>query len=68
MDFYGFTSILAPLTPPSCEDDEEGGSRRQKRGVLPKQATAVMKAWLFQHIIVSYTFQVIEIKKSLSLT
>lgn len=29
------------------------GSKRQKRGILPKQATSVMRAWLFQHLVVS---------------
>ena len=47
--------LTAPLTPPSCEEEEEGGMRRQKRGVLPKHATAIMKAWLFQHIVVRYS-------------
>ncbi|XP_050710131.1 homeobox protein 2-like isoform X2 [Eriocheir sinensis] len=47
-------NLLAPLTPPSCEEEEDGGMRRQKRGVLPKQATAIMKAWLFQHIVHPY--------------
>lgn len=26
---------------------------RQKRGVLPKQATSIMRTWLFQHLVVS---------------
>ncbi|ROT75819.1 Homeobox protein PKNOX2 [Penaeus vannamei] len=43
-----------PLTPPSCEEEDDGGIRRQKRGVLPKHATAIMKAWLFQHIVHPY--------------
>ncbi|XP_076044125.1 homeobox protein PKNOX1-like [Oratosquilla oratoria] len=50
----GILNLLAPLTPPSCEEEEDGGLRRQKRGVLPKHATAVMKAWLFQHIVHPY--------------
>lgn len=50
---------IAPLTPPSCEEEEDGGMRRQKRGVLPKHATAIMKAWLFQHIVVSLTLTVV---------
>lgn len=29
------------------------GSKRQKRGILPKQATSVMRAWLFQHLVVN---------------
>lgn len=44
---------------PSTDDQESGGesvsgtsARRQKRGVLPKQATSVMRAWLFQHLVV----------------
>lgn len=28
-------------------------SKRQKRGILPKQATSVMRAWLFQHLVVN---------------
>jgi hypothetical protein len=28
-------------------------SSKNKRGILPKQATVVMKKWLFQHIVVS---------------
>ncbi|XP_042865018.1 homeobox protein PKNOX2-like isoform X2 [Penaeus japonicus] len=47
-------NLLAPLTPPSCEEEDDGGIRRQKRGVLPKHATAIMKAWLFQHIVHPY--------------
>lgn len=30
------------------------GSKRQKRGILPKQATSVMRAWLFQHLVVRF--------------
>lgn len=29
-------------------------SKRQKRGVLPKHATSVMRAWLFQHLVVNF--------------
>lgn len=40
----------------SCdEEDDYFGSkkkRQQKRGILPKQATSVMRSWLFQHLIV----------------
>lgn len=28
-------------------------SKRQKRGILPKHATSVMRAWLFQHLVVN---------------
>ena len=30
-----------------------GGGGNSKRPILPKQAIAVMKSWLFQHIVVS---------------
>ncbi|CAG0884960.1 unnamed protein product [Cyprideis torosa] len=41
------------------DDDDESdsgnsGRKRSKRGVLPKPATAIMKAWLFQHITHPY--------------
>lgn len=35
-------------------DDRLGNKQRQKkRGIFPKQATNIMRAWLFQHINVS---------------
>lgn len=40
----------------SGDDEEEdllGSKKKQKRGVLPKQATSIMRSWLFQHIVVS---------------
>lgn len=33
---------------------QDDGSSKNKRGVLPKHATNVMRSWLFQHIGVSY--------------
>ncbi|GFR64784.1 homeobox protein PKNOX2-like, partial [Elysia marginata] len=36
------------------DEDEEEKSSKQKRGILPKQATQVMKSWLFQHIVHPY--------------
>ncbi|OQR71047.1 homeobox protein Meis1-like [Tropilaelaps mercedesae] len=41
------------------EEDEEdrsgGGKRRQKkRGIFPKVATNIMRAWLFQHLTHPY--------------
>ncbi len=36
-------------------DDDSGyeeGNKAVKKSSLPKQSTAVMKAWLFQHIMV----------------
>ncbi|XP_070183581.1 homeobox protein PKNOX2-like [Littorina saxatilis] len=39
----------------SFDDDDPLGKRRNtKRGVLPKQATQIMKTWLFQHLVHPY--------------
>ena len=41
------------------EDSEDRpGSKRQqkKRGIFPKVATNIMRAWLFQHLSVSWTY------------
>lgn len=38
----------------SSNFSNNSGSKRQKRGILPKQATSVMRAWLFQHLVVNY--------------
>lgn len=37
----------------SSNVSNNSGSKRQKRGILPKQATSVMRAWLFQHLVVN---------------
>ena len=37
----------------SDEASNVAQKRNQKRGILPKQATSVMRSWLFQHIVVS---------------
>lgn len=54
----------APTTPGGSADDCDSdfttrGGRKQKRGVLPKHATSVMRSWLFQHLVVSKFFTVI---------
>ncbi|XP_064463459.1 homeobox protein PKNOX2-like [Ornithodoros turicata] len=36
------------------EDDLLGSKKKQKRGVLPKHATSIMRSWLFQHIVHPY--------------
>lgn len=36
------------------EDDLFGSRKKQKRGVLPKQATSIMRSWLFQHLVNPY--------------
>uniref|UniRef100_A0A182NH57 Homeobox domain-containing protein n=1 Tax=Anopheles dirus TaxID=7168 RepID=A0A182NH57_9DIPT len=35
-------------------DGDSGSGKRQKRGILPKHATSVMRAWLFQHLVHPY--------------
>lgn len=51
----------APTTPGGSADDCDSdftsrGGKRQKRGVLPKHATSVMRSWLFQHLVVRFIF------------
>jgi len=39
------------------EDSEDRNPKRQKkRGIFPKVATNIMRAWLFQHLTVSYHY------------
>ncbi|XP_040175968.1 homeobox protein PKNOX2-like isoform X2 [Anopheles arabiensis] len=35
-------------------DGDSGSGKRHKRGILPKHATSVMRAWLFQHLVHPY--------------
>lgn len=36
------------------DDDPSGGKKNQKkRGIFPKVATNILRAWLFQHLTVS---------------
>ncbi|KAK7602993.1 hypothetical protein V9T40_002992 [Parthenolecanium corni] len=40
------------------EDDESNGKKNQKkRGIFPKVATNILRAWLFQHLTVSTNFK-----------
>lgn len=48
-------------SPPPEEEGEEGAA---KRGVLPRHATQVMRAWLFQHLVHPYPTE--EEKRSLA--
>lgn len=46
----------SPTTPGSMDEEDDflgGKGKKQKRGVLPKHATSVMRSWLFQHLVVS---------------
>lgn len=50
------TEITVPSTVPLPALDsptEVTDKKRTRRGVLPKQATNIMKTWLFQHLVVS---------------
>lgn len=39
------------------EDDDSSGKKNQKkRGIFPKVATNILRAWLFQHLTVSALF------------
>jgi hypothetical protein len=39
------------------EDDDTNGKKNQKkRGIFPKVATNILRAWLFQHLTVSLNF------------
>lgn len=37
------------------DDDDRSKKRQKKRGIFPKVATNIMRAWLFQHLTVSCT-------------
>lgn len=45
---------LSPVSGTSCDESEDhfGSRRKQKRGILPKYATSIMRSWLFQHLVV----------------
>lgn len=46
-------SVASPGT--GDDDDPDKDKKRQKkRGIFPKVATNIMRAWLFQHLTVSY--------------
>jgi len=36
-------------------EDRNSSKRQKKRGIFPKVATNIMRAWLFQHLTVSLT-------------
>lgn len=41
----------------SDDASTNGTKKSQKRGILPKQATSIMRTWLFQHIVVSFPYR-----------
>ncbi|RLU14884.1 hypothetical protein DMN91_012771 [Ooceraea biroi] len=38
------------------DDDSTGKKNQKKRGIFPKVATNILRAWLFQHLTVSTFF------------
>lgn len=47
------------MASPSTGDDDDPDKekkRNKKRGIFPKVATNIMRAWLFQHLTVSRNF------------
>lgn len=41
----------------SDDKDDVKGRQPKKRGIFPKQATNILRAWLFQNLTVSYSNQ-----------
>lgn len=53
-------SVASPGT--GDDDDPDKDKKRQKkRGIFPKVATNIMRAWLFQHLTVSTAITFLEI-------
>lgn len=51
-----FSGCLSATSGASGDEDDDLyiGKKRQKRGILPKQATSIMRSWLFQHLVHPY--------------
>lgn len=44
------------------DDDPSGGKKNQKkRGIFPKVATNILRAWLFQHLTVSQYISIVKL-------
>lgn len=43
---------------PEDDLDDNAKKRQKKRGIFPKVATNIMRAWLFQHLTVSTSISV----------
>lgn len=60
MSFYGHQRVQHPLDPPQTTSDEismtedRKNSLSKKRGIFPKPATNIMRAWLFHHLKVCF--------------
>lgn len=51
--FLGDASVGSGDGTGEDDDDERNKKRQKKRGIFPKVATNIMRAWLFQHLSVS---------------
>ena len=48
------------------DDDDKDKRKQKKRGIFPKMATNIMKAWLFQHLTVrNYLLQLHQFRSRL---
>lgn len=47
---------FSPTSGTSCDENEDHCvvRKKQKRGILPKYATSIMRSWLFQHLVHPY--------------
>ena len=50
--FIGASGLATSLSPEQLSGFLTKKNKGGKRGTLPKQATNVLKAWLFQHLVV----------------
>lgn len=48
----GLDNSLA--SPGTGDEDDQDKKRQKKRGIFPKVATNIMRAWLFQHLTVRH--------------
>uniref|UniRef100_A0A2K5F1P2 Meis homeobox 3 n=1 Tax=Aotus nancymaae TaxID=37293 RepID=A0A2K5F1P2_AOTNA len=58
------TSVASPSSGEEGEDLDQERRRNKKRGIFPKAATNIMRAWLFQHL--SHPYPSEEQKKQLA--
>ncbi|BES87220.1 homeobox protein [Nesidiocoris tenuis] len=51
-----YQGSLSATSGGSCDEDDDPLNlrKRQKRGILPKQATSILRSWLFQHLVHPY--------------
>ena len=50
--FLGDASVGSGDGTGDDDDDDRNKKRQKKRGIFPKVATNIMRAWLFQHLTV----------------